>query len=83
MPGKKEKMDNNRSTIIAIIVGVLFAVTVTFISIVFVVRKRNQRDSRRRQTLEIAITGKSYRFKMTIFNKIIICKHRSFTCTNV
>lgn len=61
-------MDNNTGTIIGIIMGVLFAVTVTVISIVFVVRKRNQRDSRRRQMLEIAITGKSYRFKITIFN---------------
>lgn len=51
MPGKEEK---NTGTIIGIIVGVLFAVTIIFI--VFVVRKRNQRDSRRRQQLEIANT---------------------------
>lgn len=61
-------MDNNTGTIIGIIMGVLFAVAVTVISIVFVVRKRNQRDSRRRQQLEIANTGKNYRFKKTIFN---------------
>lgn len=47
-------MDNNTGTLIVIIVGVLFAETVTIISIVFVVRKRSQKDSRR-QTLEIAI----------------------------
>lgn len=56
MPEKEENMDNNTGTIIGIIMGVLFAVTVTVISIVFVVRKRNQRDSRRRQQLEIANT---------------------------
>lgn len=65
-------MNTNTGTIIGIIVGVLFAVTIIFI--VFVVRKRNQRDSRRRQQLEIANTGKNYRFKKTIFNKVIICK---------
>lgn len=53
-------MDNNTGTIIGIIVVVLFALTVTIISIVFVVRKRNQRDSRRRHSLEIANTGKNY-----------------------
>lgn len=56
MPEKEENMDNNTGTIIGIIIGVLFAVTVTVISIVFVVRKRNQRDTRRRQQLEIANT---------------------------
>lgn len=53
-------MDTNTATIIAIIVGDLFAVTVTIIFIVFVVRKRNRKDSRRRQPLEITETGKSH-----------------------
>lgn len=56
MPGKEEKMDTNTATIIAIIVGVLFAVIVTIIFIVFVVRKRNRKDSRRGQPLEITKT---------------------------
>lgn len=72
-------MDTNTGTIIGIILGVLFAVTITIIFIVFVVRKRNQGDSRRRQPLEIANTGKNYRFKKTIINKDIICKPRGFT----
>lgn len=54
MPKTEEKMDTNTATVIGIILGVLFAVTVTFIFIVFVVRKRYQKDSRRRQPLEIA-----------------------------
>lgn len=52
-------MDITTGTIIGITVGVLFALNVTIIFIVFVVRKRNQRDSRRRQPLEIANTGKT------------------------
>lgn len=74
-------MDTIMGTIIGIIVGVLFAVTVTIISVVFVIRKRNQRDSRRRQPLKNANTGKNYRigFKKTIFNEDIICKPRGFT----
>lgn len=56
MPGKEEKMDTNTATIIGIIVGVLFAVTVTVVFIVFVVRKRNRKDSRGRQPLEISKT---------------------------
>lgn len=73
-PGKEKKMDTNTATIIAIIVGDLFAVTVTIIFIVFVVRKRNRKDSRRRQPLEITETGKSHWFEKTILNKVIICK---------
>lgn len=56
MPGKDEKMDTNTATIIAIIVGVLLAVTATIISVVFVVRKKNRQNSRRRQPLEITKT---------------------------
>lgn len=56
--GKEDKMDINTTTIIAIIVGVLFPVTVTAVIIVFVVRKRNRKDSRRRQPLDIIKTGK-------------------------
>lgn len=56
MSEKEEKMDINTGTIIGITAGVLFALTVTIIFIVFVVRKRNQRDSRRRQPVEIANT---------------------------
>lgn len=52
-------MDTNTATIIAIIVGVLLAVTVTIISVVFVVRKKNQKNFRRRQPLEITKTGKN------------------------
>lgn len=51
-------MDTNTTTIIAIIVGVLFPVTVTAVIIVFVVRKRNRKDSKRRQPLDIMKTGK-------------------------
>lgn len=52
-------MDTNTATIITIIMGVLFAVTVT-IFIVYVVRKRNRKDSKRRQSHEITKTGKNY-----------------------
>lgn len=52
-------MDTNTATIITIIVGVLFAVTVPIIFIVFY-RKRNRKDTSRGQPLEITKTGKNY-----------------------
>lgn len=60
-------MDTNTATTIAIIVGVLFAVTVTIISFVFVVRKKNQKNSRRRQPLEITKTGKKLLIRKDYF----------------
>lgn len=72
-------MDTNTATTIAIIVGVLFAVTVTIISVVFVVRKKNQKNSRRRQSLEIK------QVKIADSKRLFLIKSlfASFTCTNV
>lgn len=62
MRGKGEKMDTNTATIITIIVGVLFAVTVPIIFIVFY-RKRNRKDTSRGQPLEITKTDEELPLK--------------------
>lgn len=82
-PKTEEKMDTNTATVIGIILGVLFAVTVTFIFIVFVVRKRYQKDSRRRQPLEIAKPGKNYWFERTISNNHNLQAPKFYKCLNI